>query len=148
MLAYTEHSRVFKTLGVVLVAAVLVFGVIAGFVFATPEEPLLSLYGSGRVSSDTEFNWILMLLIWFSSIVPIVALYAVYSHLDNQETMMRIMLEIEKNSGKSLSAQKKVSSSFAAMDKNNRTWKCSLCGATNMLSDAACKKCGHKNDGM
>lgn len=95
MYSHYEHSKIFKRWCVALVITVFILGIIAGFVFRIEKEPL-SVYGYSSSTVKPSFNWGLAFIIWISEVIPAAILYAVYSHLENQEIQINILNEIRK----------------------------------------------------
>lgn len=83
MYNHKNHSKIFKRWCVALVVTVFAIGIIAGFIFKVELE-----YSS---YSSAKFNWLLAVMIWLSEVVPVAILYAVYSHLENQEVQINIL---------------------------------------------------------
>lgn len=95
MYNHKNHSKVFLLLYIALVAIIFIAGIVAGFVYKDGLFDELSSYSS-RYSRES-FNWTLALIIWLSDIIPAAVLYAVYSHLDNQEVQINILKGTSKN---------------------------------------------------
>ncbi len=97
MYNHKNHSKIFKRWCIALVVSVFAIGIIAGFIFKI--EPEYSLYSTSY--SSAKFNWLLAVMIWLSEIVPVAILYAVYSHLENQEVQINILKFLMDNDGSS-----------------------------------------------
>ena len=82
----TENSKVFSVWAVILAIIFIIAGIAAGFMFKVE---------TGYYITREEFNYTLMFTIWFSGILPVLASYAVYAHLQNQETQIWNLLQIK-----------------------------------------------------
>ena len=82
----TENSNVFKIWAIILAVVFFVAGIVAGFMFKVE---------TGYYITREEFNYALMIAMWFSGILPVLASYAVYAHLQNQEMQIRTLLQIK-----------------------------------------------------
>ncbi|MDO5399056.1 MAG: hypothetical protein Q4G33_14130 [bacterium] len=118
MYNHKNHSKVFLLLYIALVAIIFIAGIVAGFVFKDGLFDELFSYSS-RYSRES-FNWTLAFVIWLSDIIPAVVLYAIYSHLDNQEVQINILNAIresnsapEKNIKRGSSAASSTSADFS-----------------------------------
>lgn len=150
MLQHKNHSEVFKRWYVAVVILAVIAGVAAGFVFKTGGEVEVSSLYSIDVTEE-KFNWALMFAIWVSCVPLAAVLYAVYSHLENQEVTINILNSIRvsnEDSNSETSAPTMQVSNFSAMDKSNDTWKCPKCGVTNLMKDRQCKNCGYEDRGI
>lgn len=148
MFEHKNHSKVFKRWYIALVILAFVVGIIAGFVFKTGGDVEISPYSYSVSVAEEKFNWVLMFSIWVSCIPLTAILYAVYSHLENQEVLINVLNEIRnKDENKRIESVTSVSS-FAAMDRENDTWKCPKCGVVNILSNSSCKNCGYEDRGI
>lgn len=98
MLYHKSHSKFFRNWCYVLLIAVFVLGIIAGFVFKVDNHTTTSLYEhySSYTQPKASFNWTLTIIIWLSEVIPAAILYAIYSHLENQEIQIEILNEIRR----------------------------------------------------
>lgn len=97
MYNHKSHSEVFKKWCIALIVVVFALGIIAGFAFAIEKTPDLSTYGRySNTAPETGFNWIVAIAIWISEVIPATILYAIYSHLENQEIQINILNLIHK----------------------------------------------------
>lgn len=135
-----KRSRIYKIWA--LITAIIFFagGIILGFVFKTTEYT-----GSGLFSTpmaEQHFNWSLMFILWFSAILPVLSLYAIYIHLDNQEQMLVYLKSIcpaEISTAAYHPASKHISTQQAP---SNTVWQCKICGTENTADSTVCSKCG------
>lgn len=148
MLEHKNHSKVFKRWYIALIALSFVVGIVAGFVFKTGGNVEISPYTYNVSVEEEEFNLVLMLSIWVSCIPLTAILYAVYSHLENQEVTINVLNEIRNKDENKKIESVTSASSFAAMDRENDTWKCPKCGVMNILSNSSCKNCGYEDRGI
>lgn len=149
MLQHKNHSEVFKRWYVAVVIIAVIAGVVAGFVFKTGGEVEVSSLYSIDVTEE-KFNWALMFAIWVSCVPLTAVLYAVYSHLENQEVAINLLNAIHNDTRdrKTSNSGSSSSSNFLVMDRNNETWRCPQCNTVNLLKDAACKNCGYIDRGI
>lgn len=153
MFEHKKHSEVFKRWYVAVVILTVIAGVVAGFVFKTGGEVEVSSLYSIDVTEE-KFNWALMFAIWVSCVPLAAVLYAVYSHLENQEVTINILNSIRINSVSNATVESNKAaptapiSNFAAMDSGNETWRCPKCGTTNLMKNSECKNCGYEDRGI
>lgn len=146
MYSHYEHSKIFKRWCVALIITVFILGIVAGFVFKVEEYSLYSTY------SDEHFNWVLALIIWFSEVIPAAILYAVYSHLENQEIQINNLNQIRQflndyklSDTKATHLSDDAKPNFKNLDKADKTWVCSKCGKSNPVGVDRCSSCDFKN---
>lgn len=135
MYNHKNHSEVFKRWCIALLIIVFVLGIIAGFVF---KIEVGSLYIRER------FNWELMLIIWFSEIIPLAVLYAVYAHLENQEIQINILNDIRSKLPDKPTPKRETSHSNPVDVFLNSSWTCSNCGKSNLSSATRCSQCNYE----
>lgn len=148
MLEHKNHSKVFKRWYIALVILAFVVGIIAGVVFKTGGDVEISPYSYSVSVAEEKFNWVLMFSVWVSCIPLTAILYAVYSHLENQEITINILNVIRNKDEMARIDSVTPASNFAAMDRDNETWKCPKCNTVNLLKDNVCKKCGYVDRGI
>ena len=146
MYTHNEHSQVFKRWCIALVVVVFILGIIAGFVFKIEKEPL-SVYGYYSSShAKSSFNWGLACIIWLSEVIPAAVLYAVYSHLENQEIQINNLNEIRKTLTEQKSPVSKTNStqnvpSFKKFDETDNSLICPMCKTRNPIGSERCRNC-------
>lgn len=131
-----NHSSTFKIWLIIVEIVYIIAAIIAGFVFKVE-----SFYGKD------SFNWGLCIIVWASNFPIFAILYAIYSHLDNQEFQMMIsdkILEELKNTqytkGNTASNPNTV---HTTVNSASNTWICPKCDTRNKSSDIQCINCGH-----
>lgn len=124
---HKEHSELFKKLTIAIIIIYVIAGIAIGFVF--PKEIQTSFYYSFEV--ETEFNWLMMLVVWFSGIIPTALVYAVYAHLDNQEVTINVLNDIRSKHIKS--TERPVSSGMKKV--------CPMCHTENPIGADRCENC-------
>lgn len=142
MFSHYSHSKVFKVWCIVLVVMVFIIGIVAGFIFKVPSE---------RIYYEDHFNLGLAVIIWLSDVIPAAILYAVYSHLENQEIQINNLNQIRqtlsdfKFAAKDNSHTVNTPSNFKKYDNEDKTWTCSKCGRSNPVGAERCSYCDYKN---
>ena len=81
--SHNNHSKGFKYWYIGVILMFLIGGIVAGFIFKTSDASLSEYYY--RHLAEEHFNWVLMISIWLSGVIPTAILHAVYAHLENQE---------------------------------------------------------------
>lgn len=127
-----------KTLGIIY----LILGVIGSFAIASSNGVTVSY---NTYSGITEERSLLLTVAWFVSGILITAigtviLYALGEILENQESLMWRMSEIE---GKLYAMEKKEKKPNAIA--NGDSWKCPKCGRVNANHTGTCA-CGQKRE--
>ncbi|MCD8391165.1 MAG: zinc finger Ran-binding domain-containing protein, partial [Firmicutes bacterium] len=97
---------------------------------------------------EEHFNWALTIAVWISAVIPAAILYAVYSHLENQEIQINLLNVISRNqmtddynlAGTGTST----SSNTQAPIKPANTWTCPKCRTINPNTLNRCTACDHK----
>lgn len=135
MYNHKNHSEVFKRWCTTLLGIVFILGIIAGFIFKVEE---------GIIYTDERFNWELMLIIWFSEIVPLAILYAVYAHLENQEIQINILNDIRSKLPDKPTPKRETAHSNPVDAFLNSSWTCSNCGKSNLSSATRCNQCNYE----
>lgn len=143
MFSHKSHSAVFKRWCIVLSVAVFIFGIVAGFVFKTQEVSYSTSYYYSTPHSESHFNWGLMFMIWLAYVIPVAILYAVYSHLENQEIQINILNEIRKTmtEPQKMPVVTNQSVTYKRLDEQDNTTICTMCGAKNPIGAQRCSKC-------
>ncbi|MGN0163937.1 MAG: hypothetical protein ACI4EA_10240 [Candidatus Ornithomonoglobus sp.] len=152
MFHHNEHSKFFKYWFIASIITVVMIGIIAGFVFSIEDY---SYY------SADKFNWLVAIMIWISGIIPAAVLYAIYSHLDNQEVQINNLNEIRKSldilkaSGKDTgNVQRNTVAQKPSVSTKPRTinnvvsgdiWVCPLCKTKNPAKAKRCSNCNSEN---
>ncbi len=141
---HKNHSRVFFRWFWVTLIAYIAIGIVAGFLFPKPVD-ITSLYS---FDEETKFNWLLMIGVWISGIIPEAIIYAVYSHLENQEIQIDILDNIYKisngtNTPKSVDTNRNSYRNTSAANRQ-ATWVCPQCGTTNQPYNERCTNCDNK----
>lgn len=135
-----KRSRIYKIW--TLITAIIFFagGIILGFVFKTTEYT-----GSGLFSTpmaEQHFNWSLMFILWFSAILPVLSLYAIYIHLDNQEQMLACLKSICPAKAPATTSWSASTNIPTQQAQSNTAWQCKICGTENTADSTVCSKCG------
>lgn len=86
--SHYSRSESFRKWLIAIVLLFLICGIAAGFVFRIDD---LTAYEFLSSRSEGDFNWVLMISVWLSGVVPSVILYAIYAHLENQEIMINAL---------------------------------------------------------
>ncbi|MDO5399057.1 MAG: hypothetical protein Q4G33_14135 [bacterium] len=143
MYNHKNHSKVFKCWYIALVIIIFIIGIVAGFAFKI--EPTPSLYS--LYSSKPKFNWLLAVIIWLSEVIPITILYAVYSHLENQEIQINLLNVLRENTAAKTTdnATGYISANNVSvmrkLDEENNFLRCPNCGKSNPVGTKRCINC-------
>ena len=146
MYSHYGHSKVFKIWCIALVVVVFIIGIVAGFIF--------KVQATSRIYYEEHFNWGLAVIIWLSDVIPAAILYAIYSHLENQEIQINNLNQIRQTLNDFKLAAKETAtvtttahtkSNFKKYDNLDTTWVCSNCGKSNPVGAERCSYCDYKN---
>lgn len=142
---HNNHSRTFFRWFWILLVMYIIAGLLCGFIFPKEIETS-SLYYSTH--EETKFNWMLMIGVWVSSIIPEVIIYGIYSHLENQEIQIKALDNIYTAVNK-IDLHPKSNDTHENSYRNpaaagNTTWVCSRCGTINKSYDERCTNCDNK----
>lgn len=141
---HNNHSRTFFRWFWFLVILYLIAGIAAGIVYPKPIDHAVSY---SLDAPEAVFNWLLMVLVWLSGVIPTAIIYAVYAHLENQEIQIDMLASIREANRQNAGPQSKVHENElnqpAAVNIHS-TWVCKRCGATNQSYDERCMKCDGK----
>ena len=136
---HNNHSRVFKTWFIIAEILFVVIAIALGFIFKTSTVESTSYYGL-ITEPEEHFNWGLTITFYLSSIPLTAVLYAVYSHLENQEILINIVDEISRKMD--TQAQAPNNANDVGTVSSGVTWICSKCGGSNPSNSPMCKSCG------
>lgn len=125
-------STFMRGFGAFLIVLTIIDGICAGFLFKTINEDGIK-----------KFNTSLMIIVWASSVVLIIIVYAISQILENQEAIIQ-MLEKNKPEVKKTSTLDSITHTIAKTPTyfdNVGTWECKNCGYINSEKDKFCRSC-------
>lgn len=142
MYSHYEHSKIFKHWCIAIVITIFILGIIVGFVFKVEEYSLYSTY------NNEHFNWGLACIIWLSEVIPTAILYAVYSHLENQEIQINNLNQIRQflndyklSDTKTTHSSDNAKPNFKNLDKPDNSLICPMCKTKNAIGAERCSNC-------
>lgn len=139
-----KRSRIYKIWALIVAIIFFIGGIILGFVFETTEYTGSSLFSTPV--AESHFNWTLMFILWVTGILPVLGIYAVYIHLDNQEKMLGYLQTLcpqqPAASTRPSVSHTMVSPSNVQQTPTDGVWRCKICGTENLSNTTVCAKCG------
>lgn len=135
---HNNHSRTFKNYYIATEILFILLAIVMGFVFKVQPD---------NSFDEEHFNWGLAIIFYLSSVPIAVVLYAIYSHLENQEIQINLIGRIIENLETKEDKKQFPPASIANVTQNktivsNGYWCCKKCQEKNPTSSQFCKNCG------
>ena len=102
----------------------------------------------GNILGDIDFAWGSCFIVWLSGLFTFLLLFAIYAHLNNQETIIFYLKELQPETPKTIEYKKNQPSHKPDLSKiaketsSDASWICANCGTKNSAESIRCKDCG------